>query len=190
MTLAELIERIKIVANEIGAVEEPRLMSPEMIAEVVLPRVFQIITQEAVANPHKLNSLRVDSTIALTAGVGTLPEGVDEEYAEAMYIKGSGVNPYASLVPQYMDYETHTDPLFPIFCVTEGKIYYSTKETGNITLSAIKIPQLPTLATDTVVIDNSLLEQVIALAAGVIRGEVPLVTTALSTTTEKKTSVG
>lgn len=180
MTLTELIERIKVVAYETGDLIDERLASKEMLIEIILPKIMQEIGKKAVSKPASLASLKKNHTISLTAGVGTLPAGVYEKYAEAMIIKSGYFSQYASYYREYVDYLNDFESMFPRFTVEDGNIYYSGQDTGNITLSAITMPVLPATAGATVDLDDFWLEQLIPFTAGVIRGEIPLTTLGMS----------
>lgn len=155
MTLNEVIERIRLLASNIGGgIPDARLLSTEVISEILLPRVFEIVTQNAVKDPDNLNSLRKDHTIAVANGVGTLPESIKEEFASSIFISDvSGTNIstkyWDSYAPQYQDYYNDSlNSLVGQFTVRNRQFYYypsgrfSTKTTGSsalISLNAIPV---------------------------------------------------
>lgn len=180
MILSELIERIKQVA--IGVAQsplDPRLLDNEVLIELILPRVFSIIAQNVAKDPNNLNALRKDHTISFTLGVGTLPETIKEEYADSIVFTDS-VEEMASYVPQYPDYAlAPTSNFTPMFTVRNRQLYYQPANgspgtfTGSRTINAVTLPSLPALVSDTVVLKDNLIEEVISFAAALITGKIP-----------------
>lgn len=255
---------------------DPHLLDSEVIIEILLPRVFSVVTQNVVKDPNNLNALRKDHTVAFTAGVGTLPESIKEEYVESLYFP---IFPYASYIPRYEEYSqlsqsvnidyftiqnrqiyflpasvhnsvivagagtaaangtytwrgiyasldpyynlngqassttvsaisTASNPLYWRVWASNGDVLYGantadgfpydvmtwtadngtnpvptftedTTFTGNATINAITLPVLPTLISDTVVLKDNLVEEVITFMASVMSEKIPLSAIAL-----------
>lgn len=125
MILSEMIERIRFeAANLSNGPLDYRIANSEALIEIILPRVFAIITQNAVKNPDYLNALRRDHSITFTNGVGTLPETIKEEYANSIYFKEF---PEVSYQPTYTDFYSSTrPPLVGIFHLGSNSVLDTT----------------------------------------------------------------
>lgn len=131
MILSEVIERVRLLASNLGGgPPDARLLGSEVIVEIILPRVFEIITQNAAKDPENLNSLRKDHTIAMTNGVGTLPESIKEEFVSSIFVvdvDGASTAPqyFDSYTPQYQEYfQGSLDTLVGQFTIRNRQFYY------------------------------------------------------------------
>jgi hypothetical protein len=173
MTLDELIERIRQVA---GANVESPLLNTTMLIEIVLPRVMQKVAADAVRDDNQLNALRADHTLSIVSGVVSCPATIKEEYAESIVFLSA---PATSYKTDAFDFSNGSS-LFDAFRVDSGNIHFRQAGlsagifTGTKTINAITLPALPTLSTDTVNLKDNLLQEVIAVTASLIKGEIPL----------------
>jgi hypothetical protein len=174
MTLSELIERIRQIG--IAANPESPLLNTTVLVELILPRVLNKVAAEVVRDEYQLNALRQDHVLSVSSGVVSCPSVIKEEYADSIVFPSS---PLTSFQPTRTDYAQGSD-LFDTFFVANQKIYFRQAGesvagyTSAITVNAITLPVLPTLASDTVDIKANILEQVITYTAALIRGELPL----------------
>lgn len=179
MILSELIERIKVVATGLSRSPlDPRLLDSEVLIEVILPRVFEIVAQNAAKDGDNLNALKKDHSITFASGVGTLPEAIKEEFTDSISFPTIY---YVSYEPRYEDFVLDSaSDLIGTFTIHNRQIYYRPAGAafgafnGSVTVNAVTLPTLPTLISDTVVLKDSLLEEVISLASSVINGTTPL----------------
>ena len=174
MTLSEVIERIRQVA---GANQESPLLNTTMLTEIVLPRVIQKVVHDAVRDENQLNALRQDHTLSIVSGVVSCPSTIKEEYAESIVFLSA---PTTSYQPTALDFSQGSS-LFDTFRVDSLNIHYRQAGasagvfTGVKTINAITYPDINSKgATDEVPLKDNLLQQVIAVTASLIKGEIPL----------------
>lgn len=167
---------MKTVANTIGAAN-PRLLDAEVLAELVLPRVFDKVVQNYCKDEDGLHEFAKDHSIVLTDGIGTLPDGVKTEYIDSIYLPS---NPMASYIPRYEDFYLNNSEIVDTFTIQNGQFYFrgvgedSGDSDETISINCITIPSFPSLSSDTVDIKASIIEQIIGYAAAVLVGNVPL----------------
>lgn len=173
MTLDELVERIRQVA---GVNLESPLLNTTMLIEIVLPRVMQKVTADAVRDENQLNALRADHTLSIVSGVVSCPATIKEEYADSIVFLSAPVTSYKT---DALDFSNGSS-LFDSFRVDSGNIHYRQAGlsagifSGTKTINAVTLPVLPTLSSDTVNLKDNLLQEVIAVTASLIKGEIPL----------------
>lgn len=179
MTLEEVIERIKQEAIHLGASPEQvkKLLDSELIVELILPKICQEVTKASVKDELKLNALRSDHSVDITAGAGPLPVDVEEDYAEHAYLT---TQPMASYVRQPFDYFNNGHSVIPTFYIGDGNLYYrdggasATAYTGRVTLNAVTTPTLPATLGTAWTVNASVLEDIIFMAANLVADRIPL----------------
>jgi hypothetical protein len=179
MILSELIERIKQVAIEYGG---PPFLDSDPIIEMILPRTAQLLVERVLSREEGFDCLSRAHVILFAAGNADLPTGVDGMYSDYMFFP---LKPTSAYVKEKADYFNLNQVYFPVFHVSDGKIYYrgfgetTSAHAGNETLNAITYIVIPTLISDTVDIDEVLLNELIFLTAMVLIGKVPSATIGL-----------
>lgn len=174
MTLAELAERIRQTAIA-GNIESP-LLNTTVLIEIVLPRVIQRVVSDAVKDENQLNALRANHTLSIVSGVVSCPSTIKEEYVESIVFTSA---PSTSYSPDAFDFSNGSS-LFDKFRVDSGSIHYreagenAGSFSGTRQINAITLPVLPTLSSDEVVLKDNLLQEVLTVAASLIKGEIPL----------------
>lgn len=175
MTLLELANRIYLTA-QVGAAPDNPLLNTKAIIEILLPKVFYKVVSEAVSDENELNGLRSSHTLSISSGVVSCPVTIKEEYSESIVFTSA---PTTSYQPTEFDY-AQGDSLFDTFYVGAGQIKFreagasAVAFTGTKNITAVTLPTLPTLSSDTVNIKEHLLQRIVTLGASVIKGEVPL----------------
>ncbi len=173
MTLAELVETIRQIA---GANVESPLLNTTMLVELVLPRVIQKVVADAVRDENQLNAFRAAHTLSIVSGVVSCPATIKEEYAESVVFLSAPLTSYKS---DALDFSNGSS-LFDSFRIDSGSIYYREAGasagvyTGVKTVNAITFPTLPATSSDSVSLKDNLLQEVIAVTAALIKGEIPL----------------
>lgn len=178
MNLQEYIDYVLSISTQTAT--EPHglpILDAQMAVEVFLPAIFRQVTRRALRN-NKQHSLMNEHTIAVVSESGTLPAGVEEEFACTFQVGEDNTNlGLFSWYPSYFDYIRETDTRLPRFTVRDRKIYV-TKEgsvaDGNILLYGLTIPQVPADATTAIDVGDEILDDCLTLSASVLRGEVPM----------------
>lgn len=189
MNLLELIERVKTEARELSPDPNKKHLDDGIIAELVLPRALDLVVIDLVKDTDGLNALRADHTITFTAGVGTLPSTVKEEYVNSIYFKDSLDEMWRNFVsyePRYEDFIlSGPRTIVDTFTVANGNIYYCETSSkfgdfsGQLVINAITTPTIPTVTTDTVNLKSNILNKLIAVAASIVNRGIPLEKVAL-----------
>lgn len=166
MTYAEYIATAAQMALSGADASESSLLNVEQTAEALVSSVFKRVTLVINADPDKRALLRRTNTIALTSGVGTLPSTILMECLPGATLTDPDDDQIAqdmSYVPDYFDYleaagfETRLGYWTVIANATTGNtiryirpddIGIETK-TGDIDLTVVTVPTIPTLSTDT-----------------------------------------
>lgn len=163
MKLQEFVQRVQLAVAESGGTvpDGTPYLDPQIFTVLVLPRVFQIIAEEAMQTPGGINALRRDFTVRMNAGRGTLPPQVLEKYSAAFYIKdGANVN-LASLEQQYFSFLADDNTGIPKFYVEGQTLYYrgagssAGTSSNNLVVSAPAVPTLPTVLLDVTAATNA-----------------------------------
>lgn len=177
MTLAEIIERIKMEAMEMAGSTAPNpLLETEVLIELILPKVIHACVDACLKDEEKIACLRANYNIAFTAGVANLPTGTSSRYAQHTYFYSF---PKASYRANFTDYLDNPSSYIDTFTVQAEVLYFRQANTaytayGSTTqVSMITIPQIPATISTAMSIDAVLLEEVIFLTACIITGAVP-----------------
>ena len=181
MTLLELIKRIQFEANNLPNAN-PSLTEKSVLIEILLPRVMSVVASNATKDENQLAALRQDHVLTFASGVATLPESIKEEFAPTIYVVNATAGAFsnASYKKQFIDYATGTNNVCAKFTVQNRQMLYrnggqpSGTFAGNLTINAITLPTLPSAISDTVVLKDNLLEQVITTTVAVITGQISL----------------
>jgi len=185
MTLTELVEAIKAIAIQNGvAPEQSPLLDSTTLIELILPRALDVVAMDVCKDEQQAQALRANHTVVFTAGVGTLPSTIKEEFIESVYFYGAASTTNSATLASYkrdfVDYGQGGSNIVPTFSTQNGNIYYRTAGSaanafnGTLILNAITLPTLPSLASDTVSLKANILQQVIAFTVSIITGQVPL----------------
>lgn len=130
MILSELIERVKLTAIGMGN-PDPRLLDSEVLVELVLPRVFSIVTQNTAKDPNALAGVRKDHTLSFVDGVAPFPEDVREEFTDSIYFPNVT---QVSFIRGFDDWNsTAASSWEHVFTVQQRNMYF-TPTTGFVSL--------------------------------------------------------
>lgn len=154
----------------------------EPLIEILLPRAIESVVSIVSVDDAGLNMLRRDHTVNFTSGVADIPnEGIKEAYADSMYVVGDENAVYYRV---WRDFNATPDGNNVTSAAYAGrlhikndKIYYKTTAgdaSGSKTINCVTVPQLPaTMDTDFDCPDR-LLDQIIAVTAGLVMQQVPV----------------
>ncbi len=160
------------------------LQDMEMVAESLVPQVFQQYVLDCAGNPDKLSLLRRTHTVALTNGVGVLPD-----VAMTQEIFGSTVDvtddptigPLMSYTP-WVSFVSPSNTLLgyyslrgdtELFWVDPGEVYTpGSGRTSDIDLTISSVPEIPATETDPLIVPDEALSDLIALLAAAVRGQI------------------
>lgn len=153
----------------------------EMLAEVLAPNALQQIAQKVASDPHLRHVLIRPVTIALTNGVGVIPDVVMIEHlGDSNLTNPSNYDEIYSHTPNWFDYINTWDRRLGYYTargtaldvIQPGAAYTpGSGLSGNIDLTTPSTPVVPTLATDPIAnFPPELENDLIALLSNLIRG--------------------
>lgn len=176
----QIIDRALRIATMTGG--DPNLSSV-IDNTVVLEDHFYTALRNAIiagANvPTEVNGLKRDHTIAVTNGVGTLPDSVVDECLDSSSIYSStdsNVQQFSSFQPRYADYLRPVHGQLAYYAVQgQSFLYRGPNEEagvfdGDIHLVAVSTPAIPATITDAITISTATAERTIQLLASILRG--------------------
>lgn len=155
----------------------------EMTAESLVPTVFQSVALATAADPDKQSLLRRTHTIALTAGVGTLPGEVLTQCLHSATITDPDDDTVAqdmSFVPQWFDFleaKGYEPRLGYWTCKGDDELHYirptddSETKTGDVDITVASVPVIPATAGATLVVPDEILSDLQAALANAIRAK-------------------
>lgn len=163
------------------AVEQAGAGDEELRAEALAINALQIIAQR-VANSERRDLLRRTVTIVLTNGVGTIPDTVLVEYmVNADLHNPDDLTELYTFIKHWNDFINDPETRLGRFnvkastlsVIQPGEVYDPADgRTGNISLTASTVPQIPANATDPITNFPAELENdLIAVLAGLLRGQ-------------------
>lgn len=168
---------IDLAVEQAGAAPEDL----ELRAEALAINALQVIAQR-VANSERRDLLRRTVTVALTNGVGTVPDTVLVEYiCNADLHNPSDLSELYTHIKHWNDFITDTETRLGKFNVKASTLTViqpnalydpSSGLTGNVSLTASTVPQIPANATDLITNFPAELENdLIAILAGMLQGK-------------------
>lgn len=160
-TLQELIDRATDIAA--GSIDGP-MQDASMLAQSLLPEIFHDLAARAAADPYLRTVYRRTLSVAITAGVGNLPDEAFTAYACAADVLDANGD-YASWL-RYDNFVRTPDIRLAHFALKQGtELHYSPvgggSYTGNISVTIPCAPVLPATATATVVVPDEVLDDII-----------------------------
>lgn len=183
MTYKEICQRILLEAQRGGEAAELANLDTQSIIEAIMPSVLQEITTRYAANENTWSILRQTSTIAMTNGVGDLPDAVLTECLKGGMVlepDDADVLPEdIALIPQYVDFvaaKGYEDRL-GYWCVLGNRILHYVSPTGDygdftgdLDYIGATTPTVPAADTDPTGWDAECETDVINLASEWLRG--------------------
>lgn len=183
LTLQSLVDRavnIALAGRDITALS----LNVEDIAEDLAPTVFYGIARRAASDPRRKGLVENTLTVALTNGVGTLTAVPLIEFMDDSTVSDPAdatMSKKMRYIRQWRDFIRPLDSTLGYFIVKNGTEFNMTRPgsaytpgsgmTGNVSLTAPCVPQIPTLATDTIVIAPGLEEEAVLALAEAITGQ-------------------
>ena len=179
-TIAGIVARAETIANgRRGDGFQSPLLDSDMTAEQLFPHAVRYVLASQAKDGKSVPELSRPHSIAITAGVGTLPSEVLYEALDSLYVQG---RKYVAIIP-YADYQRKRfDRLVDYIAFSQDtngvmKLYY-TKE-GNlpsetIVINAVTLPTIPNDPNQAVPISDGVLDEVVLIIAGALTGEIPL----------------
>lgn len=178
-----------LACNEALAGLTNQLASPildvELIAETLVPEVFQAVALSYAADPQKASLLNRDNTITLADGVGDLPAVVLTEckFNGTVYDPDDDtVAPTMSLVRTWFDFITPSslDRLTGRWTIKDAQIYWieagatyssTSGKSGDIVLNIPSVPEIPDSENDDMEVADEALSDLITALAQRLRGK-------------------
>lgn len=168
---------------------ESTLLNMEQTAESLVSTVFRSVTLVINADPDKRALLRRSNTIALTVGVGTLPATVLVEcLLGATLLDPDDATITAddmAYVPDFGDFRIAKayEPRLGYWHVSANTTTGNTiryirpsdtveTKTGNISLTVVTVPSVPTLATDTLNAPQEFIDMALVQLSNALRMKV------------------
>lgn len=164
------------------------ILDVRIIAETLVPEVFQAVAMSYAADPQKASLLNRDNTITLTDGVGTVPDVVLTEckFNGTVYDPDDDtIAPQMSLVRTWFDFisPSSLDRLTgrwtikdsTIYWIEVGAVYSSTSgKTGDIVLNVPSVPTIPDTEDDDLEVADEVLSDLVTALAQRLRGKLEL----------------
>jgi hypothetical protein len=171
-TLAEIIARAEQIA--VGRGIDPHtspVLDGLMTFEALYPHVLRyVFTRGLMARPETVEDFMRDSTIALVANVGTLPDTVLRQFLSHSFLPAY---PFATMV-RYIDYtRSRFDTMLSYYAFRDNEIYFNVA-VGSVVLRTPTLPDVPATAATNLDLSPRLVEDVIAALAAVMIGELPV----------------
>lgn len=167
---------------------ESTLLNMEQTAESLVSTVFRSVTLVINADPDKRALLRRANTIVLTTGVGTLPTTILMECLLGATLADpddSAIAKNMSYVPDYFDFldAKAFEPRLGYWHVSANATTGNTiryirpadtveTKTGNISLTVVTVPSVPTLATDTLNAPQEFIDMALVQLSNALRMKV------------------
>lgn len=178
-----MIARIRTVALETpGSQPKELLLNTSVIAEVLLPRCLEVVTERVSKTPDGLTALRGEATASFTDGVANLPATLKAEYVDMMTFKD---DPACSYVPSWHEFQLHPEPGevpmdYSRFHINNNQIHYHRYDevkngyTGDAVIIGILKAALPSSGAGEVTLSDSVVQKLVVMTAAVINGQVGL----------------
>lgn len=155
------------------------------IMEALLPTVFQDVAMRYAANPDKRSLLRRTHTIAMTNGVGTLPDEVlsagkagatisdpDDvtvaQSAAMVWYWNDFVAPRSGLLLQIPQWIIKGDDVL-VYLEADEEYDSASGFTGDLDLTIASVPEIPATAATTLDVPNEVLSDLVAALADALR---------------------
>jgi len=180
-TIAGIVARAETIANgrRTDGFQSP-IIDSDMTAEQLFPHAVRYVIASQAKSGSALPELSSPHTIAITGGVGTLPDDVVFEALDSLYVLG---RKYVAIIP-YADYQRKRfDRLVDYIAFSKDandvmKLYYTQGGVSNlntsITISAVTLPEIPSDPTVQISMSDDTLDEVVLVIAGSLTGEFPL----------------
>ena len=188
MQYIELIYRTVAQAQRGGMNFEAINLDAQGMAEAQMPTVLQAVAEAAAADERKRGLLRQTVTVPFVNGVGTIPIYVLTKYIEdGTLYNASDLTVTYSFVRNFNDFidSSWRQPPFSVYgyysiiggdslAITEPGVDYdpTSGTTGDRSLNAPTVPQIPTVDTDPLVAVDEILSDIIEMGAEMLRGKV------------------
>lgn len=160
ITLNSLVARATEMAL-VGTADDARseyIKTGEMLAETLVPQVFQAAARDAAGDPSRFQQFLYDHTLAFSAGSSSIPSTVLTEFWDSVTFTSASNPTWArkiSWIRRYLDFISAPDNRLGYFCENpSGTILFTppgvtfvpggTNWSGSLTLSAISSPPVPT----------------------------------------------
>lgn len=183
MTFTELCQRILLEAQRGGERAELANLDTQSVIEAIMPSVLQEVTTRYAANPSTQSLLRQSHTVAITSGVGTLPDTVLTEcLTGSMVLEPDDDEAFpedVAFIPQYVNFAgaKRYEPRLGYYCVLGNRVIHYVSPTGDygdftgnltyIGATVLSVPADPDIPTGW---DAEAESNVINLAAEWLRG--------------------
>lgn len=164
------------------------ILDVRIIAESLVPEVFQAVALSYASDPQKASLLSRDNTITLTDGVGDLPDVVLSECkfnGTVFDPDDDAVAPTMSLVRTWFDFITPSslDRLIGRWTIKDQQIYWieagadyssTSGKTGDIVLNIPSVPEIPATEDDDLLVADEVLSDLVSSLAQRLRGKLEL----------------
>lgn len=170
-TINEIIARSETLAQgrNTDPTASPVIDSGTMTAESIFPHALRYCTAEMLATGENLQNSAINHTIALVAGVGTLPDAVIREFLRS--------DSHLPTVPMssWIDYPDFNrakfTSLLKYYSANNGSFYYSDTAASSIVLNAPSVAVMPSDPDAAVPLSGKLVDNIVATIAAVLTGE-------------------
>jgi len=172
-TFLEIITRARIAAQGKGfdPHASPVLDGATLTAESIFPNALRYAVRKTLGSGENAGDLSLNHTIALSAGVGTLPSGVLPEFLRSR----SHLPAIASA--SWLDYPDYVRPrldsLIKYYSANNGQFFYSDGAAGSVVLNTPSYPSVPSDPNAAITMSAKLADNLVATIAAVLTGELP-----------------
>lgn len=158
------------------------ILDVRLIAETLVPDVFQSVAMSYAAGPQRASLLNRDHAITLTDGVGDIPAEALTQCKFSSTATNDDDSSVASLVRTWIDFisPSSTDRLLARFTIKDQTIYwieageaYSAGEglTGDVTLNIPSVPEIPASDDDDLEVADEVVSDLVTALAQRLRGK-------------------
>lgn len=182
MNRQDIIDAAMQIAGGVGGdIQTSALADSDMTAEDLYPLAIRYAVKQMLSSGKGLQD--VGRTFSITVSVvsgnleGTLPPEIITENLDGAFLPDY---PYSSLSPTWMDYQRQRfDNLLSYWVVHDGKFITSVPQTpsppASVDIFAPAMPDIPSNPATALAVTPDLLDNIIAVLALALRGELKLV---------------